>query len=87
MRGPAVIGAGSTVADSYIGPYTAIDTDCEVIQLRDRALDPALRRERPRSASRMEASLLGRDVKIARADGLPKTLRMLVGDRSEMTLP
>ena len=34
----------------------------------------------------MEASLLGRNVRISRADGLPKTLRMIVGDRSEITL-
>ena len=32
----------------------------------------------------MEASLLGRNVKLTRGDGLPKTLRMLVGDNSEI---
>ena len=36
--------------------------------------------------ARMEASLLGRNVRITRGEGLPKTLRMLVGDRSEITL-
>jgi hypothetical protein len=30
----------------------------------------------------MEASLLGRNVKLTRSDGLPKTLRLLVGDNS-----
>jgi hypothetical protein len=35
----------------------------------------------------MEASLLGRNVRISHADGLPKTLRMMVGDASELTLP
>ncbi len=38
-------------------------------------------------ASRMEASLLGRNVTVARSDGLPKTIRMMVGDNSELTLP
>ena len=57
-------------------------------RLRGRALDPA--RAAPGSddlASRMEASLLGRDVNRSRSDGLPKTIRMIVGDSSELTLP
>jgi hypothetical protein len=32
--------------------------------------------------TRMEASLLGRNVKLTRSEGLPKTLRLLVGDNS-----
>ena len=35
----------------------------------------------------MEASLLGRNVKLARGEGMPKTLRMIVGDNSEITIP
>ena len=87
VRGPAVIGAGSTITDSYIGPYTAINRDCEVTGSEVEhsiLLAGAAIRDLP---SRMEASLLGRNVRISRADGLPKTLRMLVGDRSELTLP
>ncbi len=87
VRGPAVIGTGSVVVDSYIGPYTAIASDCEVIHSEVEhsiLLAGAVVRDLP---SRMEASLLGRGVKISRADGLPKTLRMIVGDASEMTLP
>ena len=87
VRGPAVIGAGSTISDSYIGPYTAIDCDCEVAGSEVEhsiLLAGASVRDLP---SRMEASLLGRNVRISRADGLPKTLRMLIGDRSELTLP
>ncbi len=37
--------------------------------------------------ARVEASLLGRDVKLSRGDEMPKTLRMIVGDRSEITIP
>ena len=87
VRGPAVIGAGSTITDSYIGPYTAIGSDCEVVSSEVEhsiLLAGASVRDLP---SRMEASLLGRGVRISRADGLPKTLRMMVGDASELTLP
>lgn len=87
IRGPAVIGAGARVRDSYIGPYTAIGEDCEVtgsevehsILLRSSQVHQL--------ASRMEASLLGRNVRVSRSDGLPKTIRMMVGDNSELTLP
>jgi hypothetical protein len=35
----------------------------------------------------MEASLLGRNVHLASSDGPPKTLRMIVGDNAEITIP
>jgi glucose-1-phosphate thymidylyltransferase len=87
VRGPAVIGAGARISDSYIGPYTSIGEGCEVtgsevehsILLRGAAVRDL--------ASRMEASLLGRNVTLTRADGLPRTIRMMVGDNSEITLP
>jgi len=87
VRGPAVIGANSTITDSYIGPYTSIGSECEVASSEVEhsiLLAGASVRDLP---SRMEASLLGRGVRITRADGLPKTLRMMVGDASELTLP
>jgi glucose-1-phosphate thymidylyltransferase len=36
--------------------------------------------------TRMEASLLGRDVKLTRSEGMPKTMSLLVGDKSEIKL-
>jgi glucose-1-phosphate thymidylyltransferase len=87
VRGPAIIGANARIVDSYIGPYTAIGADvtierseiehsillagCTVCDLE----------------SRMEASLLGRNVRLTRGEGIPRTLSMIVGDRSEITLP
>ena len=83
VRGPAVIGAGARVSDAYIGPYTAVGPDCKVsgaeiehsILLRGAEVSDL--------GSRLEASLLGRNVKLSRSDGLPKTIRMIVGDNSE----
>jgi glucose-1-phosphate thymidylyltransferase len=87
VRGPAIIGAGARIADSYIGPYTSIDRDVEVvgsevehsILLAGSSID--------RLGSRMEASLLGRNVRLVRGESLPKTLRMIVGDNSEIHIP
>ena len=82
VRGPAVIGAGARIIDSYIGPYTSIDAGRRGDRLGGRALDPARRRRASAtSPSRIEASLLGRNVKLTRGDGMPKTLRMIVGDQ------
>jgi glucose-1-phosphate thymidylyltransferase len=87
VRGPAIIGEGARIVDSYVGPYTSIDEGCEIVgsevehsillagsSLRDLEV-------------RMEASLLGRNVKLSRGAEMPKTLRMIVGDNAEITLP
>jgi glucose-1-phosphate thymidylyltransferase len=87
LRGPAIIGAGATIRDAYIGPYTSIGERvtierCEVehsILLTDSTVCDL--------EARLEASLLGRGVKLTRDSGLPRTLSMIVGDRSEITLP
>jgi glucose-1-phosphate thymidylyltransferase len=84
VRGPAIIGAGATLTDCYIGPYTAIGEDCTVegaevehsILLAGssvRGLD-----------GRMESSLLGRNVHIARSNGQPKAYKFMVGDNSDI---
>jgi glucose-1-phosphate thymidylyltransferase len=87
LRGPAVIGAGATIRDAYIGPYTSVGERvtierCEVehsILLADSTVCDLV--------ARLEASLLGRGVKLTRDSSVPRTLSMIVGDRSEITLP
>jgi glucose-1-phosphate thymidylyltransferase len=86
VRGPAVIGAGACIEDAYVGPYTSIGEDVHVrrsevehsIILSGSVVEDL--------GTRMEASLLGREVKLTRSDGMPKTLRMLVGDKSEIKI-
>ena len=52
---------------------------------RDRALDPARGLRRCAGLDgRMESSLLGRDVVIARGDRQPRAYRFMVGDASEI---
>jgi glucose-1-phosphate thymidylyltransferase len=86
VRGPAVIGAGAVVEDAYIGPYTSIGDDVHVrrsevensIVLSGSVVEDL--------GTRMEASLLGKEVKLTRSKGMPQTLRLLVGDKSEIKL-
>jgi glucose-1-phosphate thymidylyltransferase len=86
VRGPAVIGAGARIENAYVGPYTSIGEDVRIcrseiehsIVLSSSVVEDL--------GTRMEASLLGREVKLTRSDGMPKTLRMLVGDKSEIKI-
>ncbi len=86
VRGPAVIGADACIEDAYIGPYTSIGEGVHVrrsevehsIVLSGSVVEDL--------GTRMEASLLGRNVKLTRSDGMPKTLRLLVGDSSEIEI-
>lgn len=86
VRGPAVIGAGACIEDAYVGPYTSIGENVHVrrsevehsIILSGSVVEDL--------GTRMEASLLGREVKLTRSEGMPKTLRMLVGDKSEIKI-
>ena len=86
VRGPAVIGAGACVEGAYVGPYTSIGENVHVrrsevensIVLSGSVVEDL--------GTRLEASLLGKDVKLTRSDGMPKTLRLLVGDKSEIEL-
>src|SRR3954466_10398272 len=84
VRGPAVIGAGARLTDCYIGPYTAIGEGC-VVQGAEVEHSILLAGSQVRGLDgRMEASLLGRDVVIARGQRQPRAYRFMVGDHSEI---
>jgi glucose-1-phosphate thymidylyltransferase len=74
IRGPAVIGAGARIEDVRI---SRSEVEHSIILSGSVVED---------LGTRMEASLLGRNVKLTRSDGMPKTLRLLVGDSSEIEI-
>ncbi len=87
VRGPAIIGSGARISDSYVGPYTAIDREV-VITGSEIEHSIVLEGSSIRDLhARMEASLLGRNVTLTRSEGMPKTLRFLVGDNAEIAIP
>jgi glucose-1-phosphate thymidylyltransferase len=86
VRGPAIIGRGARIVDSYIGPYTAIGEDV-VIQGAEVEHSIVLAGSRICNLpGRVEASLIGRDVSIARTESLPRVFRFVVGDGSDITI-
>jgi glucose-1-phosphate thymidylyltransferase len=86
VRGPAVIGAGARIDGAYIGPYTSIGENVRVCRSEIEHSIVLAGSVVEDLGTRMEASLLGREVKLTRSDGMPKTLRMLVGDKSEIKI-
>ena len=86
VRGPAVIGRGARITDSYIGPYTAIGEDV-VIDRSEIEHSIVLAGSEVRGLpGRVEASLIGKGVRISRTEALPRVFRFVVGDNSDITL-
>ena len=86
VRGPAVIGAGATIEDAYVGPYTSIGDEVRICRAEVEHSIVLAGSTVEDLDTRMEASLLGRNVTLTRSDGLPKTLRLLVGDNSTIEI-
>jgi len=87
IRGPVVIGAGAVVRDAYIGPYTAIGPNCHVDHCE---IENSILLEGAIIAdldTRLEGSLIGRNVRVRRSQSKPKAYRLLVGDNSEIKIP
>jgi glucose-1-phosphate thymidylyltransferase len=84
VRGPAIVGAGARLVDAYVGPYSAIGEDC-VIERAEVEHSILLAGSSVRDLDgRMESSLLGRNVHIARDHRQPRAYRFMVGDNSEI---
>lgn len=79
VRGPAIIGAGTIVEDSYVGPYSSIAIDCRITRSEiDNSV--LLRRSSVTDIPRLTDSLVGRDTEITRSEGRPRATRVMLGD-------
>jgi glucose-1-phosphate thymidylyltransferase len=86
IRGPAIIGRGARIIDSYVGPSTAIGDDVVIENAEIEhsiVLAGSSLRDLP---GRVEASLIGRGVSISRTEALPRVFRFVVGDGSDITI-
>ncbi len=87
VRGPAIIGEGAVIENSYVGPFTSIGRDTymanseveySIILKECKIVDAGLR---------IEGSLLGVGVEIVRTDGKPRVQRFMIGDQSRVEVP
>ncbi len=86
VRGPAVIGAGAVVENAYIGPFTSISSG---VVVRGAEVEHSILLEDSRVEdldARVESSLIGRGVTIARSDAKPRAYRFMIGDSSSVGL-
>ncbi len=84
IRGPAIIGEGTRIIHSYVGPFTSIyyntlieDSEIEHSIVMEECKITGLR-------SRIEDSLIGKNVVISRSTSKPQAYRFMVGDSSEV---
>jgi len=84
IRGPAIIGADTEIIDSYIGPFTSIQGKCKIIQTEIEHSIVLEGSEIRDVGSRIDESLIGRDVRIFKCSPKPSVYRFMVGDKSEI---
>ncbi|MFF3615438.1 glucose-1-phosphate thymidylyltransferase [Streptomyces sp. NPDC002580] len=84
--GPAVIGAGTVITDSYIGPFTSIAEDCRV-EGSEIEYSIVLHRASIVGMRRIEVSLIGHNVEVTPAPRTPSVHRLVLGDHSKVQIP
>jgi glucose-1-phosphate thymidylyltransferase len=86
VRGPAIIGSGSRIVNSYVGPFTSVYHGVEIVNSE---IEHSIVLENSKIidvAPRIEDSLIGKDVVIRRTETMPRALRFMLGDHSEVEL-
>lgn len=84
IRGPAIIGENTRIVNSYVGPFTSIYHDCliEGSEIEHSiVLENSVIIDIP---SRIEDSLIGRNVEVRRSPIKPKAYKMTLGDNSKV---
>lgn len=86
IRGPAIIGQGTRIVNSYVGPFTSIfhhahiecsEIEHSIVLEYSKVLD---------IDQRIEDSLIGRNVEITRSPLKPRAYKMMLGDNSKVGL-
>lgn len=82
IRGPAIIGRGARIKNAYVGPFTSISPNVNVLNseiensivLENTVIQDIL--------SRIDNSLIGKNVCITGSHERPRTIRFVIGDQS-----
>ena len=82
IQGPVRIGERCTIENAYIGPYTSIDNDSQIIEAEVENSVILSGCEIRQVPARIEQSLLGVSCVISRHTTMPKSYQFLLGDQS-----
>jgi glucose-1-phosphate thymidylyltransferase len=85
VRGPAIIGERTKVVNSYIGPFTSVYFDCEIV---DSEIEHSVILEESKilGIPRVADSLVGKQVEVRRSETRPHATRLMIGDHSVVDL-
>jgi glucose-1-phosphate thymidylyltransferase len=86
IRGPAIIGRGTRVVHSFVGPFTAIHEGCEIVNAEIEH-SVVLEGSRIVGVAGIIDSLVGKNVEVHRSETKPRALRLMLGDHSNVDLP
>ena len=84
VRGPAIIGENARIINSYVGPFTSIGNN---VLVENSEIEHSMVLENSRITdieSRIQDSLIGRDVVIQRSPIKPKALKLTLADHSNV---
>jgi glucose-1-phosphate thymidylyltransferase len=84
--GPAIVGPGALVVESYIGPYTSIGAGAHIEGAEVERSIILAGASIMHVGGRLVASVVGRDARVARDFSLPRAMRLTVGDGGEVVL-
>lgn len=86
IRGPAIIGPNSRIVRSYVGPFTSI---YHHVLIQDSEIENSIVLEETEiidAGGRIDASLIGRAVRLHRSGKRPKAYTLMLGDHSQVDL-
>jgi len=87
ISGPVIIGERTRIENSYIGPFTSIDHDCEVVESEISGSVVLENTKIQRLGDRIEQSLIGRNVELTGDDRKPRGYQLVLGDFSRVRVP
>ncbi len=85
IKGPVIIGKNCLISNAYIGPYTSIGDNSQIIntEIEDSIVMEAAKIV---NAEKIVESLIGKNVNIEKDDNLPTGRRFIIGDCSKVRI-
>ena len=86
VRGPVIIGDNCTITDAYIGPFTSIANG---VSIKNAEVENSIIMENSKLTNidfKIDSSLIGKNVVIKETQSKPKSLKIVLGDHSQVTI-
>jgi glucose-1-phosphate thymidylyltransferase len=86
VRGPAIIGARTRIENAFVGPYSSIGDDCTLVSCEIENSIVLAGSEIRDIGTRLDGSLVGRNVRIVKTELKPRAYRFMLGDNCEVDI-